>query len=263
MDQQNNAAVPEAAADSGQPQVSASAGQGMPAPVWEGANAGTGWGAPQPFSLQNSPGSRGKRTWTAKKGMAVGGVAVVVAAAAGAGAYAAGNGTSAAAANSQAAGAQSQFGPGSQSGMPGPGGAAGGMDGGPSGLGMGMGGLTAAIHSEYVILQDSSYVTMAGQTGTVTGISGESLTVKSDDGFTRTYAVGSDVQVSEGMRERRGTAGSTLGLSDVTAGASVRVTAIKESDSYRAESIQLAMSGTSTAPNSGTSVTPSTGTTTN
>jgi hypothetical protein len=272
--------------------------QGQPAPGWgapgqadstwgttpalrEGANAGTGWGAPQSYS-PNGSGSGRTRTWTAKKGMVAGCVAVVVAAAAGAGAYAAANGSGAAAADSQGAGAQAgggqggggqgggvqgggahgQFGPGSQSGMTGPGGAGGGMNGGPSGLGMGMGGLNAAIHSEYVILQDSNYVTMAGQTGTVTSISGSSLTVKSDDGFTRTYGVGTDVQVLEGMRQRGNSAGSTLDLSAVTAGASVRVTALKESDAYRAESIQLATSGTSTAPNPGTSTAPNPGSST-
>jgi hypothetical protein len=204
--------------------------------------------------------------------MVAGGVAVVVAAAAGAGAYAAANGSSAAAADGQGAGgqgsggqgfgAQGQFGPGSQGGMTGPGAGA-GMDGGPSGLGMGMAGLNAAIHSEYVILQDSGYVTMAGQAGTVTSVSANSLTVKSDDGFSRTYAVDSDVQVSEGVRQRGSSAGNTLGLSAVTTGASVRVSALKESDSYRAETIQLTAAGTSTTPNSGTSSTPGSGVTTN
>lgn len=256
MDQQNNRAVPGDAADNGQPQPWASEGQSGPSPVWEGENAGTGWGAPQPYSLQDSSGTRGKRTWTAKKGVIAGGVAVVVAAAVGAGAYAAGSGTGAAdgaaAANGQSSRAQGQFDPRSQSGMTGPGGAAGGMDGSPGGLGMGMGGLNAAVHSEYVILQDSNYVTMAGQAGTVTGISVSSLTVKSDDGFTRTYVVGSDVQVLEGSRQRGGSSGSTLSLSDVAVGTSVRVTALKESDSYKAESIQLTTAGTSTVPKSGT-----------
>lgn len=53
-----------------------------------------------------------------------------------------------------------------------------------------------APSAEYVILQGSSYVTMASQTGTVTDVSSDSLTVKSEDGFPHTYAVGADVQVS-------------------------------------------------------------------
>ncbi|QDG64488.1 hypothetical protein NIBR502771_01380 [Pseudarthrobacter sp. NIBRBAC000502771] len=223
---------------------------------------GTGWGAPQQYA-PGTPARAAKGNWTAKKGALVGGIAVVVAAAAGAGAYAAGNGT-AAANGAQGMGAAGQFGPGSQGGMTGPDGQSGvdgggmaggmGMDGGPGGLGMGAAGLNAAVHSEYVVLEGSSYVTMAGQTGTVTGISGTSLTVKSEDGFSRTYTVGSDVQVTQGVRQRGGNStGSTLSLSNVAAGARVRVTALKESDTYTAKTIQLATSTTATTPNSGTS----------
>ena len=244
---------------------------GSPSPGWGTTSApgqvpgpGTGWGAPQ----QYAPGSAsraGRGNWTAKKGALVGGIAVVVAAAAGAGAYAAGNGSGTAAANNtQGLGAAGQFGPGSQGGMTGPNGQSGvdgggmaggmGMDGGPGGLGMGSAGLNAAVHSEYVVLEGSSYVTMAGQAGTVTEISGTSMTVKSEDGFSRTYTVGTDVQVTQGMRQRGGNStGSALGLSNVAAGASVRVTALKESDTYSAKTIQLVASATATTPNSGTS----------
>ncbi|MFF1883878.1 hypothetical protein ACFVVC_20655 [Pseudarthrobacter sp. NPDC058196] len=259
MDQQNNQPVPGASAQNGQP-----------APVWGGsaddsghgaAAPGTGWGAPQQYA--STPASRGpKGAWTAKKGLLVGGAAVVLGAAAGAGAYAAGNG-SGTAANAQSAGSASQFGPGGQNGMAGPGsqagtngGAAGGMgmDGGPGGLGMGAAGLNAAIHSEYVVLDGSNYVTMAGQSGTVTDVSATSLTVKSEDGFSRTYSVGSDVQVTQGMRQRGGTStGTTLSLSNVTTGASVRVTALKNGDAYTAQAIQLATAGTGTSAGPGTS----------
>lgn len=133
------------------------------------------------------------------------------------------------------------------------GGMNGGAMGGPGGLGMGMGGLNAAIHSEYVILQDSSYVTMASQAGTVTDVSSDSLTVKSEDGFSRTYAVGADVQVSEGIRQRgSGSTGGTLGISEVTSGSTVRVTALKSSDSYTAQTILLGTApGTAAAPGAG------------
>jgi hypothetical protein len=147
------------------------------------------------------------------------------------------------------------MGPGGQSGLDGSGVTGGmGMDGGPGGLGMGSAGLSAALHSEYVVLQDSNYVTMAGQAGTVTEVSATSLTVKSDDGFSRTYAVGSDVEVTQGMRQRgSGTTSSTPSLSSVTTGASVRVTALKDSDTYTAQTIQLATASTATAPGAGTS----------
>jgi len=315
MDQQDNRAVPDASAQKGQPAPvwggapadhandapdhatyepipqqpaqgwgapvpgSPSAGWGTTPAAGQELRPGTGWGAAQPYAPGATP-RTGKGSWTAKKGLLVGGVAVVVAAAAGAGAYAAGNGSTAASANNGlGAGANGQFGPGGQggmngqSGMNGQGGMAGpgsqtgtdgggtgrdmdggmGLDGGPGGLGMGGAGLNAAVHSEYVVLRDSSYVTMAGQTGTVTEISGTSLTVKSEDGFSRTYAVGSDVQVTQGMRQRGGSTGSTLSLSSVTTGATVRITALKNSDTYTAQTIQLAAAGTATTPNPGTS----------
>jgi len=308
MDQQDNPAVPGASARKGQPAPvwggapddhasdapdyatyepipqqpaqgwggpvpgSPSAGWGTTPAAGQEPRPGTGWGAPQPYAPDASPRTV-KGSWTAKKGLLVGGVAVVVAAAAGAGAYAAGNGSTAASANNGlGSAANGQFGPGGQSSMNGQGGMAGpgsqtgtdggatgrdmdgglGLDGGPGGLGMGGAGLNAALHSEYVVLRDSSYVTMAGQTGTVTEVSGTSLTVKSEDGFSRTYAVGSDVQVTQGMRQRGGSAGSTLSLSNVTAGATVRITALKNSDTYTAQTIQLAAAGTET-PSSGTS----------
>ena len=95
---------------------------------------------------------------------------------------------------------------------------------------------------------------MAGQTGTVTEVSATSLTVKSEDGFSRTYAVGSDVQVTQGMRQRgSGTASSPLSLSTVTTGATVRVTALRDSDTYTAQTIQLATAGSGTVPAPGTS----------
>ncbi|KSU73857.1 hypothetical protein AS031_14285 [Pseudarthrobacter enclensis] len=189
---------------------------------------------------------------------------MAVAAAAGAGAYAAGHSQAVAADNTPGvggtdgqAGAGGQLVPGDQPGMAAPDGSTGGMDGGsmagPGGLGMGMGGLNTAIHSEYVVLQDSSYVTMASQTGTVTSVSSDSLTVKSDDGFSRTYAVTSDVQVSQEMRQRgAGSTGTSLGLSAVTSGATVRVTALKESDTWTAQSILLPATSSSGAQGSGT-----------
>ncbi|NUT71870.1 hypothetical protein [Pseudarthrobacter sp. C4D7] len=245
---------------------------GSPSPGWGTTSApgqvpgpGTGWGAPQQYA-PGTPPRAGKGNWTAKKSALVGGVAVVVAAAAGAGAYAAGNGA-AAANNAQGMDAAGQFGPGSQGGVTGPNGQSGvdgrgsaggmGMDGGPGGLGMGSAGLNAAVHSEYVVLDGSNYVTMAGQAGTVTEISDTSMTVKSEDGFTRTYQVASDVQViqmGEGMRQRGGnSAGGTTGMSSVATGASVRVTALKNSDTYVAETIQLAAAATATTPGAGTS----------
>ncbi|MBT2250489.1 hypothetical protein JHV56_17500 [Arthrobacter sp. BHU FT2] len=233
----------------------------------EPPRAGTpapGWGTTRAPAQEGQSGGAEGRVRPARRSLIIGGVAVAVAAAAGAGAYAASHSQAAAADNTPGvggtdgqAGAGGQLVPGGQPGMAAPDGSTGGMDGGgmagPGGLGMGMGGLNAAIHSEYVVLQDSSYVTMASQTGTVTSVSSDSLTVKSDDGFSRTYAVTADVQVSQGTRQRgAGSTGTSLGLPAVTSGATARVTALKESDTYTAQSILIPATGSTGAQGSGT-----------
>jgi hypothetical protein len=52
-------------------------------------------------------------------------------------------------------------------------------------------GLGGALHGEHVVKQadGDGYETIAFQRGEVTEVSNDSLTVKSEDGFTRTYAV--------------------------------------------------------------------------
>jgi hypothetical protein len=264
MDQQNNPSTPGSVPENGQPQPvirpiddSGQPIDGPPAAGWgapqppvsqQPGQPAAGWGAPQPYALDAQSRPSFFKNWTLKKGLIVGGVAVVAAAAAGAGAYAAGNGTATDTTNAQGPGAAGQAGQNGQGGF-GPGGA----NAGPGGLGVGMGGLNAAIHSEYVVLQNGSYATMAGQLGTVTDISASSMTVKSEDGFTRTYALGTDVVVEEGMRQRGSTSsGTTLTLADVKSGSSVRVTALKESDKYTAQSIQIVAATTSSTQGSGT-----------
>ncbi|MEV8148713.1 hypothetical protein AB0O52_11290 [Arthrobacter sp. NPDC080073] len=281
MDQQNNPSVPGSEPENGHPQpvirplddsgqplagepaAGWGAGWGAPHPPASqqpAAGWGAGWGAPHPPASQQPAAGWGApqqynsgqprpsffKNWNLKKGLIVGGVTVVVAAAAGAGAYAAGNGTVAADTSSAQGPGAAQNG---QGGFGGPGGA----NVGPGGLGVGMGGLNAAIHSEYVVLQNGSYATMAGQLGTVTDISASSMTVKSEDGFTKTYALGTDVVVAEGMRQRgSGTTGTTLTLADVKSGSSVRVTSLKESDKYTAQSIQIVTATTSSTQGTGT-----------
>jgi len=189
--------------------------------------------------------------WTLKKGLIAGGVAVVVAGATAAGVYAAGNGAAA------DAGTQGPGGMTRQNGMSAQGGPGGfGMNGGgfaPDGPGMGAGGLGAAVHSEYVILRNGKYVNMGSQTGTVSEISADSITVKSEDGFTRSYALGSGLVVSQGMRREMNQGSTTLSISDVQSGDTVRITALQESGSYTAETIQL-VTGTSSGQGSGTGV---------
>ncbi|WP_426302175.1 hypothetical protein [Arthrobacter sp. R-11] len=226
-----------------------SAGWGAP----PSGQPSAGWGPAPAQSAGRTPlggGTPGK--WTLKKGLIAGGVAVVVAGATAAGVYAAGTGAAA------DAGTQGSGGMTGQGGMPAQGGSGGfGMNGGgfaPDGLGMGTGGLAAAVHSEYVILRNGKYVNMASQTGTVIAVSDDSITVKSEDGFTRSYSLGSGLVVTQGMQRRMNQdQGSALDISDVQSGGAVRITALQESGNYTAETIQL-VTGTSSVQDSGTGV---------
>ena len=75
------------------------------------------------------------------------------------------------------------------------GGMMGGMHGrGGPGMGLGMGG---AIHGTFVTpKQGGGYQTVDTQRGTVTAVSTTSITVKSSDGFTKTYVVTADTIVN-------------------------------------------------------------------
>lgn len=197
-----------------------------------------------------------------KRGLAVAGATIVLAASAGAGAYAL---TSSQASSASAAAGAGGPGGGTQGfapGMPGSqqGGPAGGRmpgQGGPNGFapgGMGgmPGGLSTAVHAEYVELDGSDYTTKAEQLGTVSDVSSSSITLKSADGFTRSYALGSDVQVTNTPQRRQqtgtsGTSGTALSVSDIAAGGTVRIVAVKDGTGYTAESVQV-VAATATAP---------------
>ncbi|MFJ4263189.1 hypothetical protein ACIPYU_12175 [Paenarthrobacter nicotinovorans] len=232
-----------------------SAGWGAPS----SETSGSGWGSAP--AGKDKTGAQNR--WSVKRTLIVAGVAVVVAAGTAAGFYSLGNAGSADAANvplGQAGGLGGQqgqavpgqgLGPGGTGqdgtgqGMPGqmPG-QMGGMA--PDGFG---GGLNAAIHSEYVILRDNEYVSMADQLGVVSEVSSNSLTVKSTDGFSRTYVLGSDTVVAQGTRQR-GSTSSSLTVADIASGATVRVTASKSGDSYDATSVRLTTATSSTGQGS-------------
>lgn len=241
------------AADYGGAAPAASAGP-VPGPAWgmppqqrSTPAPGAGWGAPG----GGASNAAAARPWTLKRGLVVTGAAAVLAAGAGAGIYALSS-SSAAAANSAlgAAGGQGAFGQGSAPGIPGSGQdgfAGGGMSGhdGPDdfaagGLG-GMGtGLSSAVHADYVVLQGSDYITMAEQTGTVSEVSPSAVTVKSSDGFTRTYALGSDVEVRNLQQRRQsGGAGTQLSVADIIAGGTVRIVAAKDGSGYTAATVMV------------------------
>lgn len=125
------------------------------------------WGAPQP-----SP-SR----WRLRETAAA--VAAVIAALGGAAIYAATEGTS------DSFGAPHQaLGPG------------GGMPGGPGGQHGGVGGPApppvgaTSLHGEFVVADGAGrYTTVLTQTGTVTAVSPTSITARSEDGYSQTYAI--------------------------------------------------------------------------
>ncbi len=238
------------------------AGPAQPQSSQPGSNGSpAGWGAPSSAGGQNR--------WTVKRALIVAGVAVVVAAGTAAGFYSLGNAGSADAANvssGQAGGLGGQQGQAVPGQGLGPGGTGQngtnqggngqgmpdqGMPGqmgelGPDGFG---GGLNAAIHSEYVILRENEYVSMADQVGVVSEVSSNSLTVKSTDGFTRTYVLGPNTAVAQGTRQRGGTS-SSLTVADIKSGATVRVTASKSGDDYNASSVRLTTATSSTGQGS-------------
>jgi hypothetical protein len=82
--------------------------------------------------------------------------------------------------------------------------------GGHKGFGMG-------IHGEFVTpAPNGGYQTLASQVGEVTSVSSSSITVKSEDGFSRTYAVDENTLVNAGRD----------GIGDVKNGDKVRVLAL-------------------------------------
>lgn len=230
------------------PLPTANAADPLPTGGWGSSRPSGGWGAPAPSGSFPGNGPNGpSKPWTRKRGLAVAGAAAVLAGGAGVGIYALSSGSATA---DTATDGQALLGtaPGARGGTQG--GLSGGMpaQGGPGnfapdGLG-GMGsGVSAAVHSEYVVLQDDAYVTKVEQQGTVTEVSSDSVTVKSADGFSRTYSLGSDVVVSHLQQRRQqagGTSASQLTVADIVAGATVRIVAAKDSNSFPAESVQLA-----------------------
>jgi hypothetical protein len=221
------------------------------APGWGTPPAAPGWGAPAGTSGQASD----DKPWTLKRGLLVGGVVAALAVGAGTGVYAltsssaSADGAAAGFAGSHRLGSQGSQGSGqgmpgapqdgqAGGGMPGQGGRDGFAAGGMGGMG---GGLSAALHAEYVTLQGSTYTAMAEQLGTVGEVSPTSVTVKSSDGFTRTYALDNDVVVSNVQQRRQQPSGTGTqpGVADIVAGGTVGVVATKEGSGYNATAVMI------------------------
>jgi hypothetical protein len=161
------------------------------------------WGAPQA-----SP-----RRWGLRETAAAVGVAAVIAALGGAAIYAATDGSS------------HSFGPPHQ--VFGPGG---GMPGGPGGpgphgaIGPGPAAIGAtSLHGEFVVPDGAGgYTTVLTQTGAMTAVSPSSITVRSDDNYTQTYALpptagnaGSPFAVEEQVIVRATRAGQTATVTNI------------------------------------------------
>lgn len=132
------------------------------------------WGDPQPPAPK----------WSGRKTAIAAAVAIVIAAIGGVAIYA---GTSS---NS------------SQQGFGGPGGGRGGFPGGMSGRGGTSSDLSLlrdALHGDFTVAQNGSFVTERMQTGEASALSATSVTVKSKDGYTQTYAIDSSTQKANNL----------------------------------------------------------------
>ena len=103
--------------------------------------------------------------------------------------------------------------------------------GGPGGTGNGggaAGGMMAALHGTYVVSDgNGGYGTELTQTGTVSAVSASSITVKSADGYSKTYVIGSSTSVDNGADA----------IGDVAAGHTVRIVATSADDQATATTI--------------------------
>jgi hypothetical protein len=87
-----------------------------------------------------------------------------------------------------------------QGGAGGFGGPGGQGDGGGMGRGGMMASLVNALHGDFVVSDgNGSYVTRRLQTGTVSAVSSTSISVKSADGYSQTYAIATSTTVDNGQ----------------------------------------------------------------
>ncbi|TCC25218.1 hypothetical protein [Kribbella speibonae] len=88
-------------------------------------------------------------------------------------------------------------------------------------------GLFGALHGEFVVQKDGGgYETVVTQSGSVTAVSSTSITVKSADGYTRTYVVNADTKVNRDGK-----------IADVKTGATVRIRAVVSGSTATASSV--------------------------
>jgi hypothetical protein len=89
-------------------------------------------------------------------------------------------------------------------------------------------GAAGALHGEFVVPKDGGgYQTVATQRGAVTAVSKDSITVKSDDGYSRTYKVAAETLVNSARD----------GIASIKTGAQVNVSATVADNTATATSI--------------------------
>jgi hypothetical protein len=98
--------------------------------------------------------------------------------------------------------------------------------GGMRGATAGAPALANALHGDFVVSRGSGTQTMRLQTGELTAVAADAITVKSTDGYTSTYATGSGVDVS-----------------GLTQGATVRVLATVDGDTATATAVTSGSAG--------------------
>jgi hypothetical protein len=87
-----------------------------------------------------------------------------------------------------------------QQGFGGPGGGrTGGFNGGQFGGGAQLDLLRDALHGDFTVAQNGGYVTERMQTGDVTALGATSITVKSKDDYTQTYAIDSSTEKASNL----------------------------------------------------------------
>jgi hypothetical protein len=88
--------------------------------------------------------------------------------------------------------------------------------------------MASALHGTYVVSDgNGGYVTQETQTGTVSAVGSDSITVKSADGYHKRYAVGTATSIDSGQNQ----------ISDVVSGHTVRVIATTSGDTSTAATI--------------------------
>ncbi|NKQ55343.1 hypothetical protein HFP15_20875 [Amycolatopsis sp. K13G38] len=160
------------------------------------------WGDPQPPAPK----------WSGRKTLVAAAVAIAIAAIGAVAIYA---GTSSNAGNQQ--------------GFGGPGGGMGRM-GGFGGQTGAMSVMRDALHGDFTVSENGSYVTERMQNGQVTALSATSITVKSTDGYTQTYAIDSSTQKANNLA----TGTNVMVLAKVS-GNSATATSITDSNSFQGQ----------------------------